>query len=274
MSKKAIKFILNLPFYIIIFTFILFILGITATVFIGTLSLNWRDTFLPQDYSFRFLREAWVNYEITYYYIISIRIVLMATFLSLVCSLPTAYIMARKNIKLKELLNQFFRLPILLPELIIGIPLAVIYYNIGLAETYWGVTSILMVIGIPFGLSILTPFIERLDSRVEIAAETLGANRLVVFTHIIIPQLIPGVATTLINVFVRLFTNYTLLLLIGGPSTFTLTIRVFGVLQNARSEPQALLNSLTVFYMLPMFIFTVLSLICERALRKRYGGAV
>jgi len=272
MSRKIKKFLFNLPFYTIMLTFILFILGITATVFIGSLSLNWRDTLLPQDFSFRFLREAWVNYEIGFYYIVSLKIVVMATFLSLVCALPTAYIMARKKLRLKDLLNQFFRLPILLPELIIGIPLAVIYYSLGLAETYWGVTSILMVIGIPFGLSILTPFIERLDSRVETAAETLGANRLVVFTHIIIPQLIPGVITTLINVFVRLFTNYTLLLLIGGPSTFTLTIRVFGVLANARSESQALLNSLTVFYMLPMFIFTVLSLICERILRKRFGN--
>ena len=268
---KMRKFLCNFPFYLIIFTFIAFVLGITATVIIGCFSLDWRDTFLPNTWTPYYLKEAWKTYNIGHYYIVSLKVIVGATLMSLVCSIPTAYVMARKNMKFKSLLDQFFRLPILLPELIIGIPLAVIFYSIGLAETYIGVTSILMIIGIPFGLSVLIPFIESLDSRVEVAAYSLGANNFKVFTTIIIPQLIPGVVTTMINVFVRLFTNYTLLLLVGGTSTYTLTIKVFNVLQNARSEPQALLNSLTVYYMIPMLGFTLLTLICQKALKRRFG---
>lgn len=272
LSKAKIRrFLCNLPFYLIIFMFIAFVLGITATVIIGCFSLDWRDTFLPKTWTFYYLKEAWKTYNIGHYYLVSLEIVVGATFMSLVCSIPTAYVMARKKMKFKSLLDQFFRLPILLPELIIGIPLAVIFYSIGLAETYIGVVSILMIIGIPFGLSVLIPFIESLDSRVEVAAASLGANNLKVFTTIIIPQLVPGVVTTMINVFVRLFTNYTLLLLVGGTSTYTLTIKVFNVLQNARSEPQALLNSLTVYYMIPMLGFTLLTLICQKLLKRRFG---
>ena len=273
LRKNRIKqFLFKLPFYIIMFIFIGFVLGITATVILGCFSLDWRDTVFPETWTLYYLKQAWETYSIGKYYIISLEIVVGSTFLSIVCSLPTAYVMARKNMKFKSLLDQFFRLPILLPELIIGIPLAGIYYSIGLAETYVGVTSILMIIGIPFGLSILIPFIESLDSRLEVAAASLGANTFTIFKSIIIPQLIPGVVSTMINVFVRLFTNYTLLLLIGGISTYTLTIKVFNVLSNARSEPQALLNSLTLSYMLPMLGFTLLSLICEKALKKRFGA--
>lgn len=272
MSEKTKKVLYSIPFYVVIFGFITLVLGITATVVIGCFSLNWRSTFLPETFSWSYLQSAWNTYNIGSYYIISLKIVVVATFLSLFCSIPAAYVMARKDLKFKNVLNQFFRLPILLPELIIGIPLAVIFYAIGLAETYIGVTSILMVIGIPFGLSILTPFIENLDGRVEVAAETLGANKFTVFTKIIIPQLIPGVVSTLINVFVRLFTNYTLLLLVGGTATYTLTIKVFSVLQNARTESQALLNSLTLFYMLPMLGFTVITLIAEKLLKRRFGS--
>lgn len=270
-KTKVKRFLCSFPFYLIIFIFIAFVLGITATVIIGCFSLEWRNTLLPKTWTFYYLKEAWKTYNIGHYYIVSLKIIVGATFMSLVCSIPTAYVMARKNMKFKSLLDQFFRLPILLPELIIGIPLAVIFYSIGLAETYIGVVSILMIIGIPFGLSVLIPFIESLDSRVEVAAYSLGANNLKVFTKIIIPQLVPGVVTTMINVFVRLFTNYTLLLLVGGTSTYTLTIKVFNVLQNARSEPQALLNSLTVYYMIPMLGFTLLTLICQKALKRRFG---
>lgn len=271
MSGKTRKILNSIPYYIIMFLFIGMVLGITATVVIGCFSMDWRGTFLPNSWTTYQLKDAWARYNIGHYYIVSLRIVIVATILSLVCSLPTAYVMARKDIKLKVVLDQFFRLPILLPELIIGIPLAVTFYSIGLAETYIGVVVILMVIGVPFGLSILTPFIEGLDPRVEAAAETLGASKLTVFMRIIIPQLVPGVVSSLINIFVRLFTNYTLMLLVGGTATYTLTIKVFNVLANARSEPQALLNSLTLYYMLPMLAFTILSLVLQKVLKRRFG---
>jgi len=272
MSAKTRKILGSIPFYIVLIIFIGLVVGITATVIIGSFALNWNGTFLPKEWSFYNLKHAWEFYNIGSYYIVSAKIVITATLISLACAIPTAYVMARKQMKFKETLDKFFKLPILLPELLIGIPLASIFYSTGLAETYFGVIAILMVIGIPFGLSILVPFIEVLDSRVEIAAETLGANRMVVFGKIIFPQLIPGIVSTLINVFVRLFTNYTLVLLIGGPKTFTLTIKVFNVLSNAKVEPQAQLNSLTVYYMLPMLIFTVLTLVLEKKLKKRFGG--
>ncbi|WP_312371780.1 ABC transporter permease [Lachnoclostridium sp.] len=272
MKAKSRKNLTRIPFYIIMFTFILFVVGIFATVVIGCFSNDWSKTFLPKSFSTFYLKQAWTNYGIAKYYLVSVEIVVVATSLSLICVIPTAYVMARKEMKIKSLLHQFFQLPILLPELLIGIPLATIFYSIGIAESYGVVVAILIVIGIPFGLSILIPFIEALDERVEIAAETLGANKFKVFTKIIIPQLIPGVVSTLINVFVRLFTNYTLVLLVGGPKTFTLTIKVFNVLSNAKTEPQALLNSLTLYYMLPMLIFTFLTLVLEKMLKKRFGG--
>lgn len=272
MKAKTRKILCSIPYYIIMFLFIGVVICITATVAIGCFSMDWRGTFLPTSWTTYQLKLAWEKYNIGHYYLVSLRIVVTATLLSLVCSLPSAYVLARKPIKGKTLINQFFRLPIMLPELLVGIPLAVIFYSLGLAETFTGVTVILMVIGVPFGLSILTPFIEGLDARVEIAAETLGANKLTVFLQIIIPQLIPGVVSTMINVFVRLFTNYTLMLLVGGTATYTMTIKVFNVLSNARSEPQALLNSLTLFYMLPMLGFTLVSLIAQNLLKKRFGG--
>lgn len=272
MSARTRKCLARIPFYVIMFTFILFVIGIFATVVIGCFSNEWSKTFLPETFTAFYLKQAWEMYNIGGYYLTSVKVVVFSTLISLVCVLPTAYVMARKEMKLKGILHQFFQLPILLPELLIGIPLATIFYSLGIAESFGVVVAVLIVIGIPFGLSILIPFIEALDERVEIAAETLGANKFQVFTLVIIPQLLPGVVSTLINVFVRLFTNYTLVLLVGGPKTFTLTIKVFNILSNAKTEPQALLNSLTLYYMLPMLIFTFLALWMEKKLKKRFGG--
>lgn len=272
MKARHRKLLAGIPFYILMFLFLFLVVGITATVVIGCFAQNWSGTFLPDQWTTYHLKRAWEFYDIGRYYKVSAQIVVLATMLSLICAIPTAYVMARKQLRAKELIDRFFKLPILLPELLIGIPLSTIFYSIGLGESHFSVVSVLMVIGIPYGLSILIPFIESLDSRVEVAAQTLGANKLTVFIKIIVPQMIPGIVSTLINVFVRLFTNYTLVLLIGGPKTFTLSIKVFNVLSNAKVEPQALLNSLTLYYMIPMLLFTVLSLFAEKVLKKRFGA--
>lgn len=272
MYKRIKKILSALPFILIISVFLITVISITITVVLGAFSHSWVGTVLPSEWTLYNIKHAWSFYEIGRYYIISLKIIVMSTFLSLVCAIPTGYILARKNFFLKGLIEKFFKLPILLPELLIGIPLASLFYSIGLAETYVGVVLVLMVIGIPFGLSILIPFLETMDSRVEIAAQSLGANKLVLLTHIIVPQLIPGITSTTINVFVRLFANYVLILLLGGPGTYTLTIKVFSTLANARSESQGLLNALTVYYMLPMLGFTSLSLVLQNTLKKRFGS--
>ena len=99
MNSKVKKFLCDLPFYIIMYAFIILVIGITATVIIGCFSLDWRDTFLPEDYSLSYLQEAWTTYNIGSYYVISLKIVVVATLISILCSLPTAYVLARKDFK-------------------------------------------------------------------------------------------------------------------------------------------------------------------------------
>lgn len=272
MKKKTRDRLAQIPYYIVLYLFLGLVVGITATVLLGAFSNKWVGTVLPTEWTISNFIRGWEFYEIDKYYLISLKIVVSATLLSLLCALPTSYVLARKNLRCKTWLEQFFKLPILLPELLIGIPLASIYYSIGLAETSVGVISVLMIVGIPYGLSILIPFMESMDARLEVAAETLGANRLQVFTKIVIPQLIPGIVSTAINAFVRLFANYTLVLMLGGPGTFTLTIKVFSTISNARSESAGLLNALTVYYMIPMLLFTMGSLLLENKLQKRFGN--
>lgn len=272
MKKKTRDRLSSIPYYILLFLFIGLVAGITTTVILGAFSNKWVGTVLPTEWTVANFVKGWQFYEIDRYYAISLKIVVIATVLSLLCALPTSYVLARKNIKFKTMLEQFFKLPILLPELLIGIPLASIYYSVGLAETSVGVISVLMIVGIPYGLSILIPFMESMDSRLEVAAETLGANRFRVFTQVVVPQLIPGIVSTAINAFVRLFANYTLVLMLGGPGTFTLTIKVFSTIANARSESAGLLNALTVYYMIPMLLFTMGSLLLENKLQRRYGN--
>lgn len=269
--SKIMKIIKALPFWVLIIGFITVVLGMTISVFFGAFGKEWHGTIFPNGYTFEWFEKAWVNYEIGTYYQITLQIVVTATLISLVLSIPTAYILARREFPYKNLLIAFFQMPFTLPELVYAIPIASVFYSIGLAETIPGLVIVNLIIGIPYSVFILIPFIESLDPRLEWAAQSLGANKFKMFTRIVVPQLIPGITASAINIFIRMFSSFTIILLISGPTTQTLPVMVFSVLQSSGTQPPAMLNSLTLTLMFPLLLFAFVSLWISAYTQRRIG---
>lgn len=270
-KRKIIQFLKNLPFIILIGLFGLIIILMTLNVLLSAFAKQWAGTTLPSGYTFHWMHDAWQEYDIWQYFKVSLTVTMSATIIALILSLPGAYILARKDFKLKTILTGFYRLPFMLPELTYALPIAAIFYKIGLAETIPGLVLANLLIGIPFSIFIIIPFIEALDPRLEVAAQSLGATKFSMFTRIIAPQLIPGLTAAAINIFVRMFGTFIIILLIAGPTTQTLPVMVFSVLTSAGSQPPAMIDALTISLMLPLLIFTFGSMWVSRITQKKTG---
>ena len=83
-------------------------------------------------------------------------------------------------------------LPVLMPPITYGIPLATVLYKFGLAGTLTGVVLANLVPAVPFVILAMTPFIEQIDPNIESAARMCGARTRQVFTRILAPLLVPG----------------------------------------------------------------------------------
>lgn len=257
--------------WILIILFITTILGMTLAVFLSAFGKEWYGTTFPNGYTFDWFLQAWNAYDIGTYYQITLQIVLTATIISLLLSIPTAYILARREFPFKQVLISFFQMPFTLPELVYAIPIASIFYSIGLAETMTGLVIVNLIIGIPFSVFILLPFMESLDPRLEWAAESLGASKFNLFRRIVIPQLVPGITASAINIFIRMFSTFTIILLISGPKTQTITVLVFSVLQSSGSQPPGMLNSLALTLVFPLLLFAFVSLWVSSFTQRRLG---
>lgn len=257
--------------WISIILFLTVILGMTLAVILSAFGEEWYGTFLPQGYTIEWFIHAWQAYEVGQYFKITMIIVLTATVISLVLSIPTVYILARREFPFKQALISFFQMPFTLPDLLYAIPVASIFYNIGLAETIPGLIIVNLIIGIPFSVFILLPYMESLDPRLEYAAQSLGATKFKLFQRIVIPQIVPGITASAINIFIRMFNTFTIILLISGPKTQTLNVMVFSVLQGSGTQPPAMLNSLALTLMIPLLLFSFLSLWISSFTQKRLG---
>jgi sulfate transport system permease protein len=119
-------------------------------------------------------------------------------------------------------------LPFALPTAVAGITLTTLYapngwlgaplaeYGIRVAFTPLGITIALVFIGMPFVVRTLQPVIEDLDVEIEEAATSLGASRLYVLRHIILPYLYPAWLTGFALAFARAVGEYGSVVFISG----------------------------------------------------------
>ncbi len=72
---------------------------------------------------------------------------------------------------------------------------------------------------IPFGVLLLTPAITAIREEVELASESLGANWIQTFRHVVIPMATPGLIGASVVVFTLTLTDFAMPKILGGGTT-------------------------------------------------------
>jgi ABC-type spermidine/putrescine transport system, permease component II len=97
---------------------------------------------------------------------------------SLVIGVPAMCVLAQRDFPGKRFVYLTFLLPILMPPIVYGIPLATVLYQFGLVGNLFGV---ILVRSVLFVILTMTPFIEQIDPGIERAARVWGANLRAIF---------------------------------------------------------------------------------------------
>src|SRR5213080_2107242 len=147
---------------------------------------------------------------------LSLRIALAATAVALPFGLALAWLPARKQCWGKGLLDGLIHLPLVLPPVVTGYLLLISFGRRGpigsfLADTFgivfsfrWtGAALACGVMGFPLLVRPIRLAIEAIDRRLEDAAATLGANRLLVFITITLPLALPGLIAGFVLCFAK-----------------------------------------------------------------------
>jgi len=114
--------------------------------------------------------------------------------LSLLIAFPAAYILARRNFRFKSLLLLLYFLPMVIPQMTYGIPLATTLYRYGVGGSVLGVILAVMVPMVPLAVFILMPFFEQISVNLE-AAPRFWRQPAQIFRRILFPLMIPGILT-------------------------------------------------------------------------------
>ncbi|GLY29109.1 ABC transporter permease subunit [Kineosporia sp. NBRC 101731] len=240
--------------------FLLALLGVVASVVVNSLGNRWFDTWLPSGWTTQWYREAWAAFDLFSVIVTTLEVALAVVVLSVVVGVPTAYVLARRTFPGKRLIFLLFLLPIMMPPITYGIPLATVLYKIGLAGNLSGVILANLVPCVPFVVLTMTPFIEQIDPAIENAARMSGAGTFSVFTRILAPLLLPGILASAILVLVRTVGMFELTFLTAGPTSTTLVVALFNSMNAAGIRAQQSVDAMAVVYMLVMLVLLVTAL--------------
>lgn len=240
--------------------FVLNLLAVIAAVVVNSFATRWLGTWLPAGWTTRWYFSAWKEFQLSSVVLVTFEIVFTVVIISGILGVMTAYALARRDFPGKRIIVLLFLLPLLIPPLTYGIPLATLLYRLGLGGTFWGVVLINMVPSLPFVVLVMIPFIEQIDPRIEAAARVFGAGTTSLFVRILLPLLLPGMLAALLLVLVRTIAMFELTFLIAGPTTQTLVVSLYYAVFASGVRAGQSIDAMAVVYMVTTLFWLVIAL--------------
>ena len=132
-----------------------------AAVATNSFAKRWLGTWLPEGWTTQWYTSAWKEFQLDAILWVTVEVVFAVVLLALLIGVPAAYTLARRNFPGKRALMLLFLLPLMVPPITYGIPLATVLYKAQLAGTIYGVILANLIPAAPFVILVMTPFIER-----------------------------------------------------------------------------------------------------------------
>jgi mannopine transport system permease protein len=109
----------------------------------------------------------------------------------------------------------------IVPHIILGVALYLVFAPLRLTGSFVGFLLAHTVLAVPYVVITVTASLQRIDPVLELAAMNCGASRFQTFTHIVLPNIAPGLAAATVFAFLASFDEATVAFFIsdtGGKS--------------------------------------------------------
>jgi putative spermidine/putrescine transport system permease protein len=240
--------------------FLVNLLALIAAVVVNSLGTRWFDAWLPEGLTTRWYSQAWNQFALFDTLVVTLEVALVVVAVSLLVGVPAAYALARRDFPGKRALMLALLIPLVLPPLSYGIPLATVLYEARLAGTLSGVILANLVPAVPFVVLVMTPFVEQIDPNIESAARMCGAGTGRVLTRVLTPLLIPGILAAGLLVLVRTVAMFELTFLTAGPESQTLVVALYNAAFAAGIRTDQTIDAMAVLYMLTTLVLLIVAL--------------
>ena len=197
------------------------------------------------------------------------------TLVDVVMGTLIAWVLVRDRFPGSSVLDVVVDVPFALPTIVAGLVLLALYgpgspVGVDVSNSRPGVFLALLFVTLPFVVRTVGPVLAQLDRDVEEAARSLGASRTTTFRRIILPHLVPAIASGAALSFARALSEYGAIVLISGNiplHTQVASVQIAGQIENDNTAAASAVA--TVLLGVTVVVLVGLSLVPRLVARRR-----
>lgn len=161
----------------------------------------------------------------------SVIVAVVATIVATILGTLIALALARHKVRGRSFLEAFLYVPVVTPEIVVGISLLIVFALAGIPLGLTTITIAHVAFSISFVTIVILARLHGMDRSLEEAAMILGADEISAFRRVTLPQLWPGIQAAALLAFTLSFDDYVITSFVSGPGSSTLPIIVYGMVR-------------------------------------------
>ncbi|HHW48839.1 MAG TPA: carbohydrate ABC transporter permease [Clostridiaceae bacterium] len=196
--KKVLFKIIKYAVLILFAVFIVYPVFVVVMSSFKTTAEIYQDTFgLPSKLNFSSYVTAWVNGNLSTYYVNSVIITFVSIFFVVVLASFASFAITREDCMFKKVLYGAFVAGISIPYQVGILPLYLQMSKLNLVNNRLGLILIYVAFGLPFSVFVMSGFFRTIPKDIEESAIIDGCNNYQIYAKIVVP-LSPTVITTVV----------------------------------------------------------------------------
>lgn len=178
----------------------------------------------------------------------SLTIALITTTVSTVFGTSIALAIARFKFRLKGFYRALMFMPMIMPDIILGIALLIFFVSIGISLSVFTIIIGHCTFLISYVFIVVSSRIADMDDTLEEASADLGANGWTTFRRVTLPMILPGVIGGALLAFIISMDDLVITYFIAGVDSQTLPVFIYGMLRRGiKPEINAIATIMLLF---------------------------
>jgi spermidine/putrescine transport system permease protein len=198
---------------------------------------NSRRNIVWRGFTFKYYEKAWNNESLIEAFINSLAIAVVNTVVATILGVLVAIALWRFRFPGKAAYEGFMALPIVIPEICMGVAMMAFFARIGWPTGLpWPLTlSNIMIAHIAFSFPFVAVTVRgRLvgfNRELEDASKDLGASEWQTMRYIVLPYLRPGIIAGALIAFTLSLDDFVITFFTAGPNSITLPVKIFSMVR-------------------------------------------
>lgn len=193
-------------------------------------------------------------------------VALISTLVSTIIGTMSSYALKKFDFPFKKFINELLYIPVVIPEIVLGISLLCVYALIKLELGMFTLILSHIAFSIPYVIVNVNSVMDTMNPNLEEAASDLGASKIQTFFKVVLPSLMPGILSGAQLAFTLSLDDVVVSYFTAGPESNTLPLQVFSMIKTGVTpDVNALITILLLIIFTVLFISMCFSL---RNMRK------